>query len=102
MVAGLFIIFLWLLLNTLALMDLYNDYLDWWYVAVMMILYLPLLGTVYYTLAWMTASSDDKITAVNDFPCGCWLAILSLCLAELWLIIYIVYLYKHKDVYTGY
>ena len=101
-VAGIFIILLWLILNTLALMDLYNDYFDWWYVLVLIILYLPLLGTVFYTISWMSGSSDEKISAVNNFPLACWLAIFSLCFAEWWLIIYIVFLYKYKEVFTGY
>ena len=83
-------------------MDFYNDFFDWWYVLVILILYIPLLVTVYFVFIWMSASKEEKITAVNDLPCACWLAILSLCLAEWWLIIYIIWIYKPKDVYTGY
>ena len=100
--AAVFTILLWLFLNILALMELYNDYFDWWYVLILMIFYIPLIITVYYNLVWIQASKEDKIKAVNNLPCGCWLAIISITLAELWLIIYIVFFYKFHDVYTGF
>ena len=90
------------MLITLALMEFYNDYFDWWYVAVLIILYTPLLIAVYFFLMWLSASKRDKVTAIDKLPLACWLIITSLVLTELWLIIYIVYLYKYQEVYTGF
>lgn len=56
---GVFSILLALFLFILTLMDYYNDYFDWWYVTVMLILYAPLFVTVLLFMMWMAAKDEE-------------------------------------------
>ena len=49
-------VILWLLLFFLTLADFYNEYFDWWYVAIMMAFYIPLLVSSVLFLSWMSSS----------------------------------------------
>ena len=76
-----------------------NEYFDWWYVTVMLVLWLPLAVAALLFFNYFLCA--DTEAARNNLPLACWLAIASLILTSLWTCIYICCFYKYDHVYTG-
>lgn len=77
-----------------------NEYIDWWFPTVVLLLLIPLvIGTCFY----VNFFTKDKKSSRGKLGPACQLAIISLALVAVWNLVYFVWLYKKdKDtVYQG-
>lgn len=76
-----------------------NEYFDWWYVTIMLVLYIPLfVGAVMFFNYFFCANTEGHR---KNLTLALWLAIISLVLTTIWMCIYICCFYKYEKVYTG-
>ena len=99
---GIFTILLWLVLISLTISDFYNSYFERWYVITLVFCYVPLFTAAIIFLAWLCASKENQEQDLKRLPCASILAIISILLAQVALVVYILKFYKYDYVYTGY
>ena len=99
---GVFTIILWLILICLTISDYYNSYFDSWYVTILVLCYVPLLAAAIMFLSWLSSSPESQHQELKRLPCAAILAIISILLAQVTLVVYILKFYKYDYVYTGY
>ena len=78
-----------------------NEYFDWWYVTIMLVLWLPLAVAALLFFNFFLCGDGNTEGSRRKLTLACWLAIISIVLTEVWTCIYICCLYKHEHVYTG-
>jgi hypothetical protein len=99
---SIFTILLWSVLISLTFSDFYNSYFDRWYVITLIFCYVPLFFAAIFFLSWLAASSKNQHQDLKRLPSASILAIISILLAQVTLVVYIMKFYKYDYVYTGY
>lgn len=77
---------------------LLNEYDDWWYVLVGLVLLIPHIVACCFFIVFFASETD---TTRSTLKVGCMLVIISVTLLAVWNTVYFHYLYKYPDVYTG-
>jgi cytochrome bd-type quinol oxidase subunit 1 len=77
-----------------------NEYFEWWYVTIMLVLYIPLFVAAILFFNFFFCKRE-KESHRKRLVLACWLAIISLVLTMIWTLVYICCLYKYEFVYTG-
>merc|ERR1711959_385520 len=77
---------------------LLNEYDDWWYVLVGLVLLIPMLIGCCFFIVFYASETD---TTRSTIKVACMLTIISVTLLAVWNTCYFYYLYKYPDVYTG-
>lgn len=75
-----------------------NEYDDWWYVLVGLVLLIPHIVACCFFIVFFASETD---TTRSTLKVGCMLVIISVTLLAVWNTVYFHYLYKYPDVYTG-
>lgn len=91
-----FIIFLVLFVEVFYC--LLNEYDDWWYVLVGLVLLIPMLIGCCFFIVFYASETDGNRSRTRV---ACILTIISVTLLAVWNTCYFYYLYKYPDVYTG-
>ena len=95
---GIFTIALLFLLFVDVGYGLLNEYIDWWYVLVAVVLLVPLIIGVTFFVVFF--SSDNEDSRARLFV-ACQLAIISVTLVAVWNTVYFHFWYKNDAVFTG-
>ncbi len=95
---GLFSITLLILLALDIGYGLLNEYIDWWYVLVGILLLAPLVVGVSFFVVFFASDNEDSRARLFV---SCQLTIISVTLVAVWNLIYFHYYYKSDAVYTG-
>ena len=77
---------------------LLNEYVEWWYVAVALVIWVPLFIAVTFFIVFFTNDNEDSRAILNY---GCLLVIISVSVFAAWNTIYFNLWYKNDSVYTG-
>ena len=97
---GLFTVILLVCYWFFTLSDFMNEYFDWWYVVIMLILYIPLFVAVILLFNFFFCKRDTEGHR-KKLVLAMWLAVISIALTTVWTCIYICCFYKYEFVYTG-
>lgn len=95
---GVFTLVLAVLLSVETFYGLLNEYVEWWYVVVSIVLLIPLLVATAYYVAFF--STDSEATRTLAFA-GCMQVIISVSLLAIWNTVYFLVFYKKSSIYFG-
>ena len=96
---GVFTLALFLAYLFIEVLDFGNVHFKWWFVAIYILLYIPLAITAFLFFNYFMGEDQDAARA--KLPFAIWLAILSLVISSVWRMIYILAIYDEDEVYEG-
>ena len=96
---GVFSLGLAIILCTYNFFFILNEYVHWYFPAVILVLLIPLVIGVFFFVVFFT---KDTISSRGKLGPACQLSIISIALCCIWSLVYFIAIYKKDAVYTGY